>query len=76
MPDAAARTCSSRPGPLGGASYASNLTWLGVSYTIDGVFTTIGGAQVVQLEVLATEKQSAFARALLAIWLKKATGES
>jgi hypothetical protein len=44
-----------------------------VSYVIEGAFTRTGASQVVQLEVLATEQQSAFARTLLGIWLKKTT---
>ena len=43
-----------------------------MSYIIEGVFTRIG-QQVMQLEVLSPDRHSAFARALLAEWLKKAT---
>ena len=70
-PESAARACSSRAGPAGPASYVSSVSWLGVPYVIEGVFTRVG-AEVVQLEVLATGERSAFARALLGIWLKKA----
>lgn len=70
-PDTAAASCSARRGSLGAASYGSSVSWLGVPYAIEGTFTRLGAAEVVQLEVLATEPQSAFARALLAIWLKK-----
>ena len=73
VPDAAAAACSSRRGSLGGASYTSRGAWLGVSYVIEGAFTRVGPRQVVQLEVLSTDQQSAFARALLAVWVKKAT---
>jgi S1-C subfamily serine protease len=73
VPDAAAQACASRRGSLGAASYATSTTWLGVSYVIEGAFTRTGASQVVQLEVLATEPQSAFARTLLGIWLKKTT---
>jgi hypothetical protein len=72
-PDAAARACSSRRGSLGASSYASTTAWLGMSYVIEGAFTRMGSSQVVQLEILATEPRSAFARALLGIWLKKTT---
>jgi hypothetical protein len=40
---------------------------------IEGTFARMGSSQVVQLEILATEPRSAFARALLGIWLKKTT---
>lgn len=73
VPDTAAQACSSRRGSLGTASYATGTAWLGVSYVIEGAFTRTGASQVVQLEILATDHQSAFARALLGIWLKKAT---
>ena len=73
VPDAAASACSSRRGSLGGASYTSRGAWLGVSYFIEGAFTRVGPKQVVQLEVLSTDQKSAFARALLTVWVKKAT---
>jgi S1-C subfamily serine protease len=73
VPETAAQACSSRRGSLGPASYATSTSWLGVSYVIEGAFTRTGASQVVQLEVLATEQQSAFARTLLGIWLKKTT---
>ena len=73
VPDASAQACASRRGSLGAASYATSTAWLGVSYVIEGAFTRAGASQVVQLEVLATEPQSTFARALLGIWLKKVT---
>jgi hypothetical protein len=44
-----------------------------VSYVIEGAFTRTASSQVVQLEILATEPRSAFAQALLGIWLKKTT---
>jgi len=72
-PDAAASSCSSRRGSLGAASYATTLSWLGVPYVIEGAFARVGASDLVQLEILATEPQSALARALLVIWQKKAT---
>ncbi|MGH9386304.1 MAG: S1C family serine protease [Vicinamibacterales bacterium] len=73
VPDAAASACSSRRGSLGGASYTSRAVWLGVSYLIEGTFARVGPREVVQLEVLSTDQKSAGARALLAVWLRKAT---
>jgi S1-C subfamily serine protease len=70
-PDTAASSCSTRRGSAGAASYATSVSWLGVPYTIDGTFARRGAAEVVQLEVVATEPQSAFARTVLALWLKK-----
>ena len=71
-PDAAASACSSRRGTVGQASYSMTASWLGVSYLIEGAFVQVASGQVVQLEVLATDQRSTFAKALLAIWLKRA----
>ena len=73
VPDAAAAACSPRRGTLGGASYTSRTDWLGVSYVVEGAFTRVGPKQVVQFEVLSTDQKNTFARALLAVWLTKAT---
>jgi S1-C subfamily serine protease len=72
-PDAAASSCSSRRGSISNASYASRVDFLGVSYLIEGVFASIGPGQVIQLEVVAPDRKSAFARGLLAAWLTKTT---
>jgi hypothetical protein len=72
-PDSAASGCSSRRGSAGNASYASRVDFLGVSYLIEGVFASIGTGQVIQLEVVAPDRNSTFARGLLAAWLTKAT---
>ncbi|HMF93385.1 MAG TPA: trypsin-like peptidase domain-containing protein [Vicinamibacterales bacterium] len=72
-PDSAASSCSSRRGSVSNASYASRVDFLGVSYVIEGVFASIGTAQVIQLEVVAPDRNSTFARGLLAAWLAKTT---
>ena len=72
VPDRAAAACSSRRGSLGSASYTMTAEGLGVSYVIEGVFAR-AGLRTIQLEVLSTDQRSAFARALLGAWLKKAT---
>ena len=72
-PDGAASSCSSRRGSTGSASYASRVEFLGVSYLIEGVFASIGTGQVLQLEVVAPDRKSTFARGLLAAWLTKTT---
>ena len=71
-PEAAARACSSRRGTVGQTSYSTTASWLGMSYLIEGTFVQAASGQVMQLEVLATDQRSAFAKALLAIWLKRA----
>jgi len=73
VPDEAAQACSSRRGPLGTSSYANTTSWLGVPYAIEGTFIRTASSQVVQLEIVATQARTAFARELLAVWLKKMT---
>jgi hypothetical protein len=70
-PESAASSCSSRRGSVSNASYASRVDFLGVSYLIEGVFASIGTGQVIQLEVVAPDRKSTFARGLLAAWLTK-----
>jgi S1-C subfamily serine protease len=71
VPEEAASACSSRRGSSGAASYALGAEWLGVSYSIEGVFVRLASLQVVQLEVIAPAQKAAFARAVLAEWLKR-----
>jgi S1-C subfamily serine protease len=70
-PDAAASACSTRRGSLGSASYATRAEFLGVSYLIEGVFAPTASAHVVQLEAVAPDQKTSFARAMLAAWLKR-----
>jgi S1-C subfamily serine protease len=72
-PDAAASASSSRRGSVEGASYATRGAWLGTTYVVEGAFVRGALKQVVQLEVLTTEERAALARALLAMWVKKAS---
>ena len=65
--------CSSRRGSSGACILRAAAEWLGVSYSIEGAFLRLGSQQVVQLEVIAPDRKSAFARALLAAWIKKAS---
>jgi S1-C subfamily serine protease len=71
---AAASACSATRGSTGAAaSYMTRASWLGLSYVVEGAFVSIDQNRVVQLEVLSTDQKSAFARALLAAWIEKAT---
>jgi hypothetical protein len=69
-PEQAASACSPRRTPSGSSSYGSRGEWLGVSYSIEGIFMRVGAGQMIQLEVIAPDHRSAFARALLAEWTK------
>ena len=71
VPEKAALACSSQRGTSGAASYALAAEWLGVSYSIEGVFVRLASRQVVQLEVIAPAQKAAFGRAALAEWLKR-----
>jgi hypothetical protein len=73
IPEEAASRCSSRRGSLGAASYMSGADWLGVAYSIEGVFVRLGPARVQQMEVVSTQASAAAARALLTAWVKQAT---
>jgi S1-C subfamily serine protease len=66
----AAASCSSRRGSQGESSYALRVDWLGVSYAIEGVFVRVE-SRLVQLEVIAPDRKTPVARALLAAWIKK-----
>jgi len=66
----AAASCSSRRGSQGDSSYALRVDWLGVSYAIEGVFVRLG-SRLVQLEVIAPERKTPVARALLTAWIKR-----
>jgi len=70
-PEDAAAKCSPQRGSLGQTSYTTRADWLGLSYAIEGVFVRAGG-QVLQLEVMGPNQRSAYMRALLASWSKRA----
>ena len=69
--DKAASACGRRRGTLAGASYVSSADWLGVSYSVEGVFIQVG-ARALQLEVLSPARQAAVARGVLAAAATKA----
>ena len=70
-PQQAAAACSTRRESGGVASYALRADWLGVSYSIEGVFLRLG-ARLVQLEVISSSQKGTLARTLLAAWIERA----
>ena len=72
-PEQASAACSSRRGSLGTASYVLRADWMGVSYTIEGVFVRVGAQRMLQMEVLSTDAKATFARALFAEWVKRSS---
>jgi S1-C subfamily serine protease len=74
-PENAASACASQRGSLGAASYLSRVQWLGVSYSVEGVFVQRDPQHVIQLEVLAPEQKRDSARALLAAWFERVTAQ-
>jgi len=72
-PQQAAASCSSRRGSSGDSSYARRADWLGVSYTIEGVFVRLG-SRLLQLEVISPEGKAPLARALLAAAIERIAG--
>jgi hypothetical protein len=73
-PGAAANACSSRRGTAGEYSYSLRAEWLGVAYSIDGLFVRVGSRHL-QLEVISPEQRSAAARTLLAAWARRVVGQ-
>ena len=73
VPDQASAACSSRRGSLGASSYVLRADWMGVSYTIEGVFVRVGTQRMLQMEVLSTDATASFARALFADWVKRSS---
>ena len=63
--------CWPSRGSLGTASYLSRSERLGAAYSAEGVLLRLG-PRVIQVEAIAPAQQSAYARALLALWVKKA----
>jgi ribosome-associated protein len=64
--------CWPSRGTLGAASYLSRSERLGAAYSAEGVMVRIG-QRVIQVEVIAPAQRAAYARELLAVWVKKAT---
>ena len=72
VPDEVSPACWPSRGSLGTASYLSRSERLGIAYSAEGIFLR-SGQRVLQVEVMAPAQQSAYARALLARWVKQAT---
>jgi S1-C subfamily serine protease len=72
VPEDVSAACWPARGSLGAASYLARSERLGTAYAAEGVLLR-SGRQVLQFEVIAPVPQLAYARALLAQWVKKAT---
>jgi len=72
VPREAAAACSSSRGAAGSESYALRVDFLGVAYSMEGVFLRVGPTRVVQLEVISPARKSALARGLLTAWIERA----
>ncbi len=70
-PVAAAASCGDLRGAQSASSYRTQFDYLGVRYAVDGVLVRPSAERLVQLEVVAPEARGAFARALLAAWIKR-----
>lgn len=69
-PAAAAALCG-QAGSQSGASYTSQVDYLGVRYVVDGVFVRSAPDRLLRMEVMAPAARGAFARALLDGWVKR-----
>jgi S1-C subfamily serine protease len=67
-PELAASMCSTGRTPPASVSYASRAEWLGVSYSVAGLFVRLAPGRIAQLEAIAPDQKSGLARALLAAW--------
>ena len=55
----AARACAGQRGRFGDGSYENVFEWLGVTYVVSGVFTTVQGG-LLQLELVAPREKATF----------------
>lgn len=71
-PEEVSAACWPARGSLGAASYQTRAERLGTAYVAEGILLR-SGSRVLQVEVSAPAQQGAYARALLAQWVKRAT---
>ena len=64
----AALACSHRRGSLGAASYSSQAEWLGVSYSIEGVFVGLDQG-LLRLELVAPAEKYGLMGGMFADWI-------
>ena len=69
----AARGCSERVGGFGAASYAYRVEYLGMVYSVSGVFTRVTEG-LVQLEVVSPAEASAFVSDLTRSFFERNAG--
>ena len=68
----AADTCGAERGGYGAASYATGSEWLGVSYTVEGIFIDLGDNGLLQVEIVAPDRSFGYVRGLLDGWAEGA----
>ena len=71
-PETAASSCSNRHGSLGETSYTFGADWLGIPYTVQGSFVSVGEG-LLQLEVVAPAEKAGYLTGLFAAWVRENT---
>ena len=71
-PETAASSCSNRRGSLGETSYTFGEDWLGIRYTVQGSFMSVGEG-LLQLEVVAPAEKAGYLTGLFAAWVRENT---
>ncbi len=71
-PETAASSCSNRRGSLGETSYTFGEDWLGIPYTVQGSFVSVGEG-LLQLEVVAPAEKAGHLTGLFAAWVRENT---
>ncbi len=69
-PETAASSCSNRRGSLGETSYTFEEDWLGIPYTVQGSFVSVGEG-LLQLEVVAPAEKAGHLTELFSTWVRE-----
>ena len=69
-PETAASSCSNRRGSLGETSYTFGADWLGIPYTVQGSFVSVGEG-LLQLEVVAPAEKAGHLAEIFSAWVRE-----
>ncbi len=69
-PETAASSCSNRRGSLGETSYTFGEDWLGIPYTVQGSFVSVGDG-LLQLEVVAPAEKAGHLTEIFSAWVRE-----
>jgi hypothetical protein len=69
-PETAASRCSNRRGSLGETSYTFGADWLGIPYTVQGSFVSVGEG-LLQLEMVAPAEKAGHLTGIFSAWVRE-----